>query len=145
VIKIETQIPKIKLEINVRRVSEEIGNEMRMHWANQLNKGLQSDGTPLPPNKKGLPLGRGKGTFVRKWRLRSSKKGETVVEVFRGGRYRHASWALLLRGWRPQGFGGPSGIKWQVVSNAVAKQAMEAGLDPKLARRKTIKVREWGV
>ena len=88
--------------------SERIGQAMRDHWQGEAFGGKRSDGRTLPRNRKGMPLGIGRGTIVGgrpafgTWsvkRLRSSRvMGATAVEPFQGGRYAIAVRMLMRRG-----------------------------------------------
>lgn len=71
--------------------AERAGEGMRDHWRGEHLRGRMGDGSLLPSNKKGKPLGIGRGTIVRGWavsRLKASKRaGRAAVAPYQGGRY----------------------------------------------------------
>ena len=91
---------------DVGEASERLAQRMRDHWQGEALRGNRSDGRRLPSNRKGLPLGIGRGTIVggRPWigtwavrRMQASRAiGATAVEPYQGGRYRIAV-AMLRR------------------------------------------------
>jgi len=146
-IKVRMELPDLTIHLNTRRISEELGDEMRRFWISQMDKGLQPDGSPLPLNKEGKPMGRGTGKMIKRWRLRSTKaKGliaQTVVEPSRQGNYRHAYWVLVNKGVKFQSFEGASLPKWEATVKRVSTQAWAGAIGDKRAKGPRIKIREW--
>ena len=127
-IKVRVQLPDLNVAIDVDRVARDVAGEMRDFWADQLDKGKQPDGSALPLNKEGKPLGRGRGTLVRRWRVRKLSSrvrvGRSVVEPYTTGRYAIAVARLRARGVRFQTLEGAAAQHWDGVARAVAHRAV---------------------
>lgn len=126
-IRIEVETTPIELGLDLRRVAEGLAMGMRDYYADQLDAGLQADGSPLPLNKEGKPLGRGQGTFVRKWRLRTSRTrgiGRAILEPHKSGKYRIAWWKLAQRGVQFMSFEGTAAAAWDEVATRVVQEEM---------------------
>lgn len=141
-------LPPIRLDIDAKRTAEECAFEMREFWMDQMEKGLQADGSPLPTNWEGKPMGRGTGKMLKRWRLRSSKKkpglGQSIVEPYRGKEYRHVYWMLLTqKGVQFSSFKGASAKKWAEVEKRVVKDALDHALPTGKRKRRRRKIRAW--
>ena len=110
---------------DVGESSERIGQAMRDHWQGQAFAGKRGDGSSLPLNRKGLPLGIGRGTIVGgrpalgTWsvrRLRASRAfGSTAVEPYQVGRYAIAARLLMRRGIVYHTFRGSAAKVWRAA------------------------------
>jgi hypothetical protein len=126
-IRIEVEQTPLEIGLDLRRVAEHLAIGMRDYWADQLDDGLQADGSPLPLNEEGKPLGRGKGTFVRNWKLRTSRtrgRGRATVEPFKGGKYRAAWFVLAARGVMFMSFAGAAEQAWGEISSRVVRDEL---------------------
>lgn len=119
-LKVSVILPSLKLSIDTQAVAREAATGMRDFWATQLDNGKQPDGEALPLNKENKPLGRGRGTLVRGWKVRNAGKGSAAVEPYKRGRYAIAVAKLRRRGLRFQSFEGEAGDMWRVLAREAA-------------------------
>jgi hypothetical protein len=131
-VNVHVTLPRLDLAIDLPSAAREAAAGMRDFWAERLDAGEQPDGEPLPKNKQGQPLGRGRGTLVRRWRVRSiggrRNLARALVEPYQTGRYVIAVARLRARGLRFQGFEGASKAAWTRVAGETAKRAIDRAL-----------------
>ena len=149
-IRIQVEQAPLEIGLDLRRVAEQLAIGMRDFWADQLDAGRQADGSALPLNKEGKPLGRGKGTFVRNWRLRTSRArgvGRATVEPYKAGKYRIAWFKLAQRGVMFMSFEGQSEGAWNEVATRVVRDELWRILAEQAhggrRRRRRRKVESW--
>ena len=121
---------------DVGEASERLGQAMRDHWQGEAFAGRAGDGRPLPRNRKGLPLGIGRGTIVGgrpsvgTWsvrRLRASRVfGSTAVEPYQGGQYAIAVRVLMRRGIVYHTFRGKAAKAWKAAIKREADELLRA-------------------
>lgn len=144
-LKVTVTAPKIEVDLDLRLIAEHAAASMRDFWADQLDAGKQPDGSPLPLNKEGKPLGRGEGTLIRNWQVRTLARqrlvGRAYVQPFQRGRYKVAVFKLAKRGLRFQSFDGESATAWNRVATRVATEALAEALRKQKRRRR--KVVSW--
>lgn len=111
---VSVELPSFDYQIDPQAMAETIAEGMRDFYAQQLNAGKQPDGSALPPNAEGKPLGKGDGSIVRGWKaygLRASKLvGRAVTEPNQEGK-----WAIIIRRLRRRG------VKFQGTRGAAAE------------------------
>ncbi len=119
-------------DYDASEASERVAQAMRDHWQGEALRGKRSDGRPLPRNRKGLPLGIGRGTIIGgrpqfgTWAARRARAtralGATTVEPYQGGRYSIAVAMLMRRGIVYHTFRGGSRKPWRA---AVQRELVE--------------------
>ncbi len=144
--RVRVEKPDLSLPIDLRTVANNLAVGMRDHWADMLDQGRQPTGEPLPPNAEGKPLGRGQGTLIRRWVVRSLAKrrgvGRAYVEPYRQGKYKAATYVLAARGLLFQSFGGESRKAFDRLALEVAGEALDEALTKKKRRRRG-RIKAW--
>jgi hypothetical protein len=130
--------PKIKISIDHEAMAQDIAEEMDGWWRTNFLSGKQPDGSDLPTNQRGLPLGVGSGSLVEGWELELERNGEGTETTARfaptdRGKQLVAIRRMAARGVRFQGLSGESATRWAKAVKRAAKSAMRAAL---LAGRK---------
>ena len=130
-VKVTVVASSLSYEINPQEMADTLAEGMRDFYASQLDRGLQPDGSALPRNQEGLPLGRGNGSIVRGWQWRSigesSTIGRAVTEPDQSGKMGIVVLALLRRGVKFQGVQGAAAQELaRLISDEVDRQHRSA-------------------
>lgn len=124
--------PRLRLRVDTERTAVQLADEMWKFWSANFKAGKQPDGSPLPLNQEGGPLGLGGGYLVRSWRTRvvNRRKGQTSAQArpADAGRRVIAIRALRKRGVRFQGLDGVSGEKWAATVQRITKIMMATAI-----------------
>jgi hypothetical protein len=112
-------------------MAEAIAEGMRDFFAAQLEAGKQPDGSRLPLNDDGKPLGRGDGTFVRTWKatgIRATKRvGRAITAPNQEGKLAIVVRVLRRRGVKFQGTTGAAAEALaRLISDEVDRQHRQA-------------------
>lgn len=144
--RVRVEKPDLSLSIDLRVVANNVAVGMRDHWADMLDQGRQPSGAPLPDNAEGKPLGRGRGTLIKNWRVRSLAQrrgvGRAYVEPYKKGRYKPAVYVLAARGLEFQSFDGASRQAFDRIALEVAGDALDEALTKRKKRRRG-RIKAW--
>lgn len=129
---VQVKVPKLALRFDPERTARQLAETMHKHWTANFLAGKQPDGSALPLNQEGRPLGVGGGSLVRGWSLRTLNKrkdqASVVVSPGRSGKRVEAIRAMSKRGVRFQGLDGVSGEKWVSAVERITKIMMASAL-----------------
>jgi len=121
----------IQLRIDTQAIALQVGADMHRYWQAQTRAGRQPDGSPMPRNKDGRPLGVEGGSLLQGWRVElvASTRGTSSVRAAPGSRGRQltALRIMMLRGVRYQGLTGASEQAWRRIVARVLSQRMRIG------------------
>jgi hypothetical protein len=130
-VKITVVASSLSYEIDPQAMADALAGGMRDFYAGQLDKGLQPDGSALPRNQEGQPLGRGNGSIVRGWTWRSigqsSKVGRAETAPDQSGKMGIVIRSLRRRGVQFQGVNGAAAQELaRLISDEVDRQHRSA-------------------
>jgi hypothetical protein len=125
--KISVSAPSPDYEIDAPDMALAIAEGMRDFYAGQLDAGRQPDGSPLPLNEEGQPLGKGGGSIVRGWKANrepsNRRLGRVSTEPGQSGKLAIAVARLRRRGVKFQGVTGAAAIELaRMISDEVTRQ-----------------------
>ena len=124
-LKIEITAPDLSDlgRIDMGVVTASVATAMRDHWRAGMFAGANADGSPLPVNERGEPLGVGSGTILDGWEV--SQEGTTaVVAPYQGGKYAKAVEALHKRGVIYHSLAGESANVFDAALASAVDQAL---------------------
>lgn len=131
--KISVRLPgPIKVAVDTDMIARAVATDMLKHWLSNFLAGKQPDGTPLPLNKEGRPLGVGSGALARGWHVKRVGRGSLSatsagVPSDRGRTRVDAITAMQRRGVRFQGLEGASEVAFVRISTHRIKTAIKLG------------------
>jgi hypothetical protein len=125
--KISVEAPSLDYEIDAPDMALAIAEGMRDFYAGQLDAGRQPDGSALPLNAEGKPLGKGDGSIVRGWKANrepsNRRLGRASTEPGQSGKLAIAVARLRRRGVKFQGVTGAAAIELaRMISDEVTRQ-----------------------
>jgi hypothetical protein len=129
--KISVEASSLDYEIDAPDMALAIAEGMRDFYAGQLDAGRQPDGSPLPLNAEGKPLGKGDGSIVRGWKANrepsNRRLGRASAEPGQSGKLAIAVARLRRRGVKFQGVTGAAAQELaRLISDEVDRQHRSA-------------------
>lgn len=82
------------LKIDTAGIAARLAAGMLAHWSAQLASGKQPDGTSLPPNQEGGPMGVGGGSLTIGWVATKPRRAGTTSTVDASPR-RDGKWPIV--------------------------------------------------
>jgi hypothetical protein len=120
----KASMPPIVLRVDASKIATAIGEEMLVHWLATTRSGRQPDGTALPRNREGRPLGVGGGSLLRGWRVVMTRqsRGTATVAARPSARARQltAIRVMMVRGVKFQSL---DGLSLRAFRGAIARHA----------------------
>lgn len=130
-VRVTIRADPIQYEIDAQAMALAIAEGMRDFYVEAMEAGQQPDGSALPRNQEGGPLGVGGGSIIRGWKARglggTKRLGRASTEPGQDGKLAIAVRKLRQRGVKFQGVRGAAAEALaRLISDEVDRQHRQA-------------------